>query len=163
MTKKIKRLHENKILRNAIQVGTFAIGVILIAPIFANSLSLAQKLQRMGTPSSWQNMIVALNLVIISVMVYFTYKHIVFICEEITKQRNEQIMRHKMLLNDEIDARVLRKNLFKEIKDKLPIPDEEDLWMVICQLNKNQLLEAREDRDRILYEMGIEILYDEES
>lgn len=117
----------------------------------------------MGTPSAWQNMIVALNLVIISVMVYFTYKHIVFICEEITKQRNEQIMRHKMLLNDEIDARVLRKNLFKEIKDKLPIPDEEDLWMVICQLNKNQLLEAREDRDRILYEMGIEILYDEES
>lgn len=135
----------------------------MIAPIFANSLRLAQKMQRMGTPSAWQNMIVALNLVIISVMVYFTYKHIVFICEEITKQRNEQIMRHKMLLNDEIDARVLRKNLFKEIKDKLPIPDEEDLWMVICQLNKNQLLEAREDRDRILYEMGIEILYDEES
>lgn len=151
MMKKIERLLEEKIIIAIMAVVILSIGVIKTTPIFANSLELAQNMQRLGIPSGYNDLKTGVCFTVIIIMLLAVYKCVMCMVDSMKMKRRPW---NQELFEEDRNKRILVKFLFEEIEDGCPIPQEEELWALLLDMSAEQLAEALEQlqEQRYLYD-----------
>lgn len=148
--KKIERLLEEKIIIAVMAVVILSIGVIKTTPIFANSLELAQNMQRQGMQSWDADFRTAICFTAVCSMLFIVVQCIIYIYKGTTAKEpwNQE------LFEEDRKKRILVKFLFEEIEDGCPVPQEEELWTLLTDMPPRQLVEALEQlqEQRCLYD-----------
>lgn len=154
--KKVVRLLDEKCLV-IILGGVLSLGVICITPTFVEHFFKAQELQRMGTPSLEENCLTLLCLVLLIALACALYWYIRQIAWRISRRDSWTLNRSRCtyseLFEEYPNKRVLQKVLFEEIKDGIPIPEEEELWRTLSEMPENELKEAIKQRKELIDEM----------
>ncbi|MCI8833293.1 MAG: hypothetical protein HFJ19_03740 [Clostridia bacterium] len=137
--------------------GILSFGVIWITPILIEHFFKAQELQRMGTSSSEENCLTLLCLVFLIVLACALYWCIRQIAWRISQRDSWTLNRSRCtyseLFEEYPNKRVLQKILFEEIKDGIPIPEEEELWRTLSEMPEKELREAIKQRKELIDEM----------
>lgn len=154
MTKRSERLPKDRLWTAVIAVVAMLIGVIWMTPMYEQHLIRARQLQDRGIPSALQNTIVIVELIaiaILSCIICQCIKYII-ICIDERRIANNQVRRcRRKILEEALNARILREALFEEIKvNGLPFFEEDGLWETLNQISSKSLAEALEDRKRII-------------
>lgn len=154
--KKVVRLLDENCLVIILGV-VLSLGVIWITPILVKHFFKAQELQRMGTPSLEENCLTLLCLVFLIALVCALYWCIRQIACRISRRDSWTLNRSRCtyseLFEEYPNKRVLQKVLFEEIKDGIPIPEEEELWRTLSEMPENELKEAIKQRKELIDEM----------
>ncbi len=140
--RKMVNLFKSQVILAVLAVAVMCLGVIKMTPVMLEALQLAQKMQRLGVPSRYTDLKMAICFAVMITMWVILSKCAMYIGKVIMTTRKKTW--NQVPFEEDRNKRILVKFLFEEIEDGCPVPQEEELWALLLDMSAKQLAEALE-------------------
>lgn len=144
MMKKIVNLFKSQVIFVVALLTMLCIGVIRMTLIMAESLQLAQEMQRKGMPSQNNDIKTAMYFSVLLIM-FVMFTLVLCMSRVITRNNNHW----NYIFDEDRKKRMLVRILFEAIEDGCPVPEEKELWELLSDMSVEQITESLEQLHKL--------------
>ncbi len=142
--KKIVNLFKSQVIFVVALLTMLCIGVIRMTLIMAESLQLAQEMQRKGMPSQNNDIKTAMYFSVLLIM-FVMFTLVLCMSRVITRNNNHW----NYIFDEDRKKRMLVRILFEAIEDGCPVPEEKELWELLSDMSVEQITESLEQLHKL--------------